>query len=132
PALPADGAHKARAAMRSENRTDLITLATLPQPRNTFCRSGDLGDANPEVVLDHDNLALCYQPAVDKQVDRLAGDAIELDYRSGRELQHVLNQHADPAQLDRYVERNVKDHVETAGQRRVRAGDNQVGEGTRA
>ena len=51
----------------------------------------DLGDPEAEVLVDHDDLAAGDQPAVDQQVGRAAGGAVELEDGAGGEREQVAD-----------------------------------------
>src|SRR3546814_395863 len=59
----------------------------------------DVGDADAELLVDHDDLAAGDEGAVHEHVDGAADRAIELDHRPGAQLEDVTPEHAGPAEL---------------------------------
>ena len=87
------------------------------QRRQAQCTfAGDqLGDADAEVVVQHEHFAAGDQPAVDVDVDRVAGQLVERDDGALLELQHVFELHVRAAELDLEVELHVAQQVERGG-----------------
>src|SRR4051812_6241625 len=99
--------------------------------RNRLCRSvseknggstaslvgggDDLGDADTELVVDHHHLAAGDEGAVDQEVDRAAGDPVQLDDRAGGEGQQVPHRHASAAQLGGDAHLHVGQQVQRLG-----------------
>src|SRR5918992_247499 len=73
---------------------------------------GDLGDAEPELLVDHHDLAARDRLAVDQQVDGLAGEPVEGHDRAGPERERLADRHARAADLDRELDRHVVQALE--------------------
>src|SRR4051794_9559943 len=75
-------------------------------------RRDDVGDAQAELLVDHDDLALRDDLAVDEQVDRLAGEPVQGDDRARRERQRLADRHGGAADLDGQLDGDVDDAAE--------------------
>src|SRR5262245_22737776 len=82
------------------------------EARHALRRAHDVGEADAELVIDDDDLAMCDQRAVHEHVHGLAGESIELDYRSLIELEQFAHAHARTAHFEREGDGHVEDHVE--------------------
>src|SRR5690606_265258 len=71
-----------------------------------------VGQAHAEAVVDHHHLAMGDQGAVDVDVQRFAGAALQLDHRALVELQQVADRHAGAPDFQRQGHRYVEDHVQ--------------------
>src|SRR5947209_10418231 len=87
----------------------------------------DLGDAEAELLVDHDDLAPRDRSAVDEKVDGLAGHAVERDDQALAELERLADGHPRPPDLDRQVDRDSAQPVQVAGAARRRSGVGAVG-----
>src|SRR5215207_475783 len=72
----------------------------------------DLGNAQPELLVDHDDLAAGDRLAVDQQVDRLAREAVQRDDRAGAERERLADRHARAADLDGELDGDVAQPLE--------------------
>src|SRR3989338_296462 len=72
----------------------------------------DVGQTDTELVIDHHHLALGDQEAVDQHVHGLTGQRIQLDHRTLRQLQDVLDGNTRAPQLHRQLHGDVEDHVD--------------------
>src|SRR4051794_13683963 len=67
----------------------------------------DLGDAQPELLVDDDDLAAGDRPAVDQQVDGFAGEPVERDDRTRAERERLADGHRRAADLDGELDGHV-------------------------
>ena len=67
----------------------------------------NLGQAQPELLVDHDDLATCNRGAVDEQIDGFAGHAVEGHDRPLPQLERLPDGESRPADLNRQVDRHV-------------------------
>ena len=72
---------------------------------NAFGRRDDVGQSNAELVVHHHHFALRNQVAVDQDVHRLAGQAVEFDDGALRQLQQTLDGDAGAPQFRRQLHR---------------------------
>src|SRR4051812_39128455 len=88
---------------------------SLPSPvelPHALGRCDDVGEADPELLVDDDDLALSDQAAVHEEVERLAGESFELDDRALSELEYLADRNLGAPQLDGELHRNVEDEVD--------------------
>ena len=78
------------------------------------CVGHDLADPQPEVLVHDDDLAAGDQGAVDQQVGRGAGGAVELDDLAGVEGEQLGHRHPGPADLDGDLHGHVAEQVQAA------------------
>ena len=91
-----------------------------PAGREALLASNDVGDADAEVLVDDHHFALGDRPAVDQDVDLLAGQLVELDDRAGGQGQDVADRQRRAADLDRDLEGHAEQEVDVvAGRRRT-------------
>ena len=74
----------------------------------------DLGDPQAEVLVDDDDLAAGDQPAVDQQVGRAAGGAVQLEDVAGGEREQVADGHPGAAELDGHLHVDAVQHLDAA------------------
>src|SRR5690606_4818294 len=72
----------------------------------------DFIDAHAEIVVQHQHLATRHQPSVHKHIHRIAGELVQLHHRSLPQLQHILNQHVRPPQLDFDIQLHIPQQVD--------------------
>src|SRR5882672_10711257 len=77
------------------------------ETRDAFGGADDVGYAHAELVVDHHGLAARDEAVVHQDVQRLAGDLVQLDDRAGRQAQQVLDRHARSPELHRQVQGHV-------------------------
>src|SRR5208282_2766621 len=78
--------------------------------------AGDLDEAQPKPLLvDDDNLAASNQHAVDTDIQRCPGAAVELDHRTAPEVYHLANGNLRSSQFDGEAHRNVEHEVQPPG-----------------
>src|SRR6188768_3699672 len=97
-------------------RSTTKTASTL---ENALCHVEDAGDAHRVVLVDHDDLAVRDQPAVEQHVCRGPGGAIELDHRTRLEGEHVTHRHSGASDLHGERHLHVRDAAELADHRVV-------------
>ena len=71
-----------------------------------------LGNADAEAVVEHEDFATGDQPAVDEDVDGVAGELVERHDGALFELQHLFELHVGAAELDLEVELDVAEQFE--------------------
>src|SRR5471032_743546 len=79
---------------------------------DAFARADHVGQADAELLVDHRHFAMGDQRAVDQHVQRLAGQAVQLDHRPLVELQQVADVDFGAADFHGDRHRNVEDHVQ--------------------
>ena len=84
-------------------------------------RRHDVGDPQTELLVDHDDLALGDDLAVDQQVDGLARQPVQRHDRPGRQRQRLADRHGRAADLDGQLDGNV-DHATEVGATRRNGG----------
>ena len=72
----------------------------------------DLGDPQAEVLVEDDDLAAGDQAAVDQQVGRAAGGAVQLEDGAGGEGEQVAHGHPGPAELDGDLHVDAVQHLD--------------------
>src|SRR4051812_40018007 len=80
-----------------------------------------LGDAQAELLVDHDDLAAGDRLAVDQQVDGLAGEPVERHDGAGPEGERLADRHPRAADLHRELHLHVVQARELLGGHRVRS-----------
>src|SRR5690606_21654556 len=83
-------ASAASAASGSSAATAIRTRISAQLP-DALALADHVSQANPELLVDHHHLSVGDQGAVDQHVERLAGQAIQLDHRALVELQQVAD-----------------------------------------
>src|SRR3954454_1031633 len=74
----------------------------------------DVGHAQAELLVDHDDLAAGDDAPVDEQVDRLAGHTVQADDRARAEGQGLAEGHRGATDLDRHLDGDVGQALELA------------------
>ena len=90
----------------------LLFLGSSVQLPHAFRWGDDIGEPDAELFVDHHYFALCDQAAVYQNVHRFAGQAIELQHGSLRELQQVLDCNLGTSEFDGKLNRNIQNHVD--------------------
>src|ERR1700734_579311 len=85
--------------------------ALLFELADAFGRADHVRQADAELLVNHDDFAVCDQSAVDEYVEGLAGRPIELDDRALIELQEIANRNARAPDLHRKCHWNVENDV---------------------
>ena len=114
------------AAEVGRRRTELGSdRAVRPRPRRSALGGGveaplgrdDVRDAQAELLVDRDHLAVGDGVAVDQQVDGLPGHPVEGDDRSGAHLERLADGHRRPPELDGELDGDVEHGAEIEGRR---------------
>src|SRR5262245_50102499 len=87
-------------------------LGELLQLADAFGRAHHIGEADAELLVHHDDLAMRDQRAVDEHIQRFAGGTLQLDHRTLVQLQQAADGQARAAHFQRQRDRHVQDHVE--------------------
>ena len=69
-------------------------------------------DAHAEALTEHHHLALGEAPVGHGEIDRFAGEPLELHDGTAAEAEDVLHRHPRPTELDRQRKRQVHQHGE--------------------
>ena len=100
------------------NTSSILTAVNTAQP-SAFGSSpaalDQVGDPDAELAVDDDDLAAGDEAAVDQDVDGGVGGAVELQDGAGLEAQQVPQRHAQAADLDGHLDRDVGEQREVAG-----------------
>ena len=72
----------------------------------------DARDANTEVLAEHDDFTFGEAAVGDVEIDRLAGQSLELHDGAAAEAKDVLHRHARASELDRQRQREIHQHRE--------------------
>ncbi len=78
-----------------------------------FQRTGgrDFGNAYAIIAIEYDDFSARHQTAVEQHIDRILHLAVEIDDRSGDEIEHFAQQQAAAAKAQRYGQLDVHEQV---------------------
>src|ERR1700754_1831912 len=91
------------------NPLEAVIESAPAQPAHALARRDDVGQPDAELVVDHHDLALRDQVAVDEHVHRLTRERLEFDDGALRQLQDVLDRNARAAEFHRQLDGDVQD-----------------------
>jgi hypothetical protein len=78
----------------------------------SFSCAHHIRQPNAELLVHHHDLTARDADSVHQHIERLAGQAIELDDRARRQLQQIAHGHAGPPHLQRQRDRDVEDEIQ--------------------
>jgi hypothetical protein len=82
----------------------------------------DPRDAQPELLIDHDDLTVRDWSAVDQQIHRLARQAIERDDRAGTQVEGLTDGHLRAPDLNAQLQWHLADAAHVGVLQHIRAG----------
>ena len=84
-------------------------------PALLFDGGDNLVDADAEVVVEDQDFAAGDELVVDVDVDRIAGQFVELDDGAFGQFEHVLNEHLGAAEFNFHIEIDVFEQFDGSG-----------------
>ena len=75
-------------------------------------RRDDVRQADPELLIHHDDLASRDELLIHEHFERLTRKFREFDHRSLGKRKDVADRHPSSSQLDRDLQRNIEDEIE--------------------
>src|SRR5665213_1982172 len=108
-------AASAQQRMQRSITRDIVRFPSARQLARALGGRDDVGQADAELFVDDDDFALCEQAAIHVDVERFSGEAVELDYGTLRELQHVADRQPRASELHGELYGNIHHHADVAG-----------------